>query len=88
MEFKNLDFNGDRIAQYSCLQEEMAHISDDLFGPVVPYFPSGFIAEMSEKKKLEHKRRSSADKESIKKGYFRIKGKGTSKHVQRYQLYI
>ena len=77
MEFKNLDFDGDRIAQYSWLREEMARISDDddLFGPVVPYCPNVCIAEMREKEKLEHKTRSLADKESIKKGYSRIKEK-------------
>ena len=65
------------IAQYSWLREEMARISDDddLFGPVVPYRPNVCIAEMSEKEKIEHKRRSLADKESIKKGYSRIKEK-------------
>ena len=82
MEFKNLDFDGDRIAQYTWLREEMARISDDddLFGPVVPYSPNVCIAEMSEKEKLEHKR-SLADKESIKKGYSRIKEKGILNNI-------
>ena len=54
---------------------------DDLFGPVVPYSPNVCIAEMSEKEKLEHKRRSLADKESIKKCYSRIKEQGILNNI-------
>ena len=77
MEFKNLDFDGDRIVQSNWLREEMARTfdDDDLFGPVVPYSANVCIAEMSEKEKFEHKRRVMADKERIKKGYGRIKEK-------------
>ena len=48
MEFKNLDFDGDRIVQYNWLQEEMACIFDDndLFSLVVPYSPNVCIIEI------------------------------------------
>ncbi len=77
MEYKNLDFDGDKTVQYTWLREELArvHDNDELFGPVAPYSPSILVADMNEKQKLEYKARVAKDKEATKKGYSRIKEK-------------
>ena len=53
MEYKNLDFDGDRTVQYSWLRKELACVNknDELFGPVSMYSPPIPLSDVDEEQK-------------------------------------
>ena len=78
MEYKNLDFYGDRPAQYSWIRQEMATLYDDdssIFGPVFISPPAIPFSTMSKEEKEEYTKQNKAENKLIKKGFSRIKGK-------------
>ena len=82
MEYKNIDFDGDRPMQYTWVREEMArHFRDEekqgeyMFGPVCVSISDIPIAEMTKEEKARHMKVVERDNENIKKGYGRVKEK-------------
>ena len=74
MEYRNVDFNADKVKQYEAVRQAMAEIySDrlDFFGPVSSTEISREDAEDQEKK-VEFAKRQKTEKELIKRGYNRI----------------
>lgn len=79
MEYKNVDFDGDRPAQYSWLRLEMSNLYEvedtSLFGPVSVTLPIIPLSDMSKEEKEDYTKRSKAENDLIKKGYSRIREK-------------
>lgn len=78
MEYKNVDFDGDRPAQYTWVRQEMAKLYDEdpsLFGPVFLSPPNAPYLAMSKEEKEEYSKQNQAENELTKKGYSRIKEK-------------
>ncbi len=82
MEYKNLDFDGDRPKQYSWIREKMArHFQDEenlcqeMFGPVCVSVSNIPIAEMTKEEKAQHMKVVKGNNENIKRGYRRVKEK-------------
>ncbi|CAB3979955.1 Hypothetical predicted protein [Paramuricea clavata] len=76
MEYKSLDFDADKSAQYKHLRQEMAKLYADedkvLFGPVREVLPIENIDELSNEEKAEVKTKQVHQRELISKGYNRI----------------
>ncbi len=72
MEYKNLDFDGNCLAQYSSLRDEMSKICVTFW----PYFsyPCKFFT-LSKKEKEAFTKKNKAESELIKRGYARIREK-------------
>ena len=78
MEYKNIDFDGDRPAQYSWLREEMSklyHENTSLFGPVSLTPAKDLLSNMSKEEIKAYTKQHKAENELIKKGYTRIREK-------------
>ena len=82
MEYKNVDFDGDRPLQYTWLREEMAKhfqegetLGQELFGPLCVSISDIPMAEMSKEEKAQHMKVVKRDNEKIRKGYGRVKEK-------------
>ena len=78
MEYKNVDFDGDRPAQYTWVRQEMATLYDEdssIFGPVFISPPIIPFSTMSKEEKEEYTKQNKAENELVKKGYSRIKEK-------------
>ena len=78
MEYKNVDFDDDRPAQYTWVRDEMAKLYDEdhsIFGPVFLSPPNTPFSTMSKEEKDEYTKQNQAENEMIKKGYSRIKEK-------------
>ena len=82
MEYKNVDFDGDRPMQYTWLREEMAkHFQEEeirgkeMFGPLCVSISNMPMAEMTKEEKAQHMKVVESDNENIKKGYGRVKEK-------------
>eukprot|EP00112_Aurelia_sp_Birch-Aquarium-sp1_P019756 Seg495.11 transcript_id=Seg495.11/GoldUCD/mRNA.D3Y31 product="hypothetical protein" protein_id=Seg495.11/GoldUCD/D3Y31 len=82
MEYKNVDFDGDRPMQYTWLREEMAkhfqeeeRLGQEMFGPLCVSSSDMPIAEMGKEEKAQHMKVVKRDNENIRKGYGRVKEK-------------
>eukprot|EP00794_Sanderia_malayensis_P014422 gene14422-biopygen11518 len=80
MEYRNLDFDGDRPAQYTQLRllmaEKYAEKGVELFGPVAAHSISdNDIQKLNEKEKKVYYHKVKEDADLIKKGYSRIQEK-------------
>ena len=70
MEFKGLDFDGDRMAQYREIRKEMLRIYvDGTFERHETTAPLKPIAEMSKKEKDGFTKQNQIEMEGIKKGH-------------------
>jgi len=78
MEYKNIDFNADKVKQYEAVREAMACIYEEeqtLFGlPVITPMPAP-VDKVDEEDMAKIQRRQKIDKELIKKGYTRVQEK-------------
>ena len=78
MEYKNIDFNADKVKQYEAVREAMARIYEEeptLFGPPVITPMPAPVDQVDEGEVAEIQRKQKIDKELIKKGYTRVQEK-------------
>ena len=78
MEYQNVDFDGDRPAQYSWLRDEMSKLYKEdtsIFGPTSPTAPSASWSTMSKKEKEAYTKQNKSESELVKKGYARVREK-------------
>ncbi|CAB4002587.1 Hypothetical predicted protein [Paramuricea clavata] len=83
MEYKNVDFDGDRPAQYTWVRQEMAKLyplwlydeDTSIFGPVFLSPPNIPFSTMCKEEKEEYTKQNQAENELTKKGYSRIREK-------------
>ena len=72
MEYRSLDFDADKPAQYKYLRIEMAKIyaeqDEELFGPISLTLPSENIEELSGEEREQLKKQEAHEKELINKG--------------------
>ncbi len=64
MEYKSLDFDADKPAQYKHLRKEMVKLYEDevLFGPVHEVLPIENIDELSNEEKAEVKKNQASER--------------------------
>ena len=76
MEYKSLDFDADKPAQYKHPRKEVAKLNTDedevLFGPFREVLPIENIDELSNEERAEVKKKQACERELISKGYNRI----------------
>ena len=76
MEYRSLDFDADKPAQYKYLKTEMAKLyaeqDEELFGPVSLTLPSENIDEMNDEEREQLKKQEAHERELINKGYNRV----------------
>ena len=78
MEYKNVDFNTDKVKQYEAVREAMARIYEEeptFFGPPVITPMPAPLDQVDEGEMAEIQKRQKIDKELIKKGYTRVQEK-------------
>ena len=78
MEYKNTDFDGNRLAQYSWLRDEMSkiyHKDTSLFGPTSLTPASSSLSTMSKEEKEAFTKQNKTESELIKKRYARVREK-------------
>jgi len=78
MEYKNIDFNADKVKQYEAVREAMARIYEEeptFFGPPVITPMPAPVDQVDEGEMAEIQRRQKIDKDLIKKGYTRVQEK-------------
>jgi len=78
MEYKNIDFNADKVKQYEAVREAMARVYEEeptFFGPPVITPMPAPVDQVDEGEMAEIQRRQKIDKELIKKGYTRVQEK-------------
>ena len=78
MEFKNVDFDSDRPAQYSWLRQKMTKLYEEvtsLFGPVSLTPANGPLSAMSKEEKDVYAKQNKTENDLIRKGYSRIREK-------------
>ena len=71
MEYKNVDFNTDKVKQYEAVREAMARIYEEeptFFGPPVITPMPAPLDQVGEGEMAEIQKRQKIDKELIKKG--------------------
>ena len=79
MEYKNVDFDGNRPVQYTALRKDMAKLYNGadvaLFGPVTVTQPRVPLRDMDKEEKAAYLKITKEENELIKRGYLRVKEK-------------
>ena len=78
MEYKNIDFNADKVKQYEAVREAMARIYEEeptFFGPAVITPMPAPVDQVNEGEMAEIQKRQKIDKELINKGCTRVQEK-------------
>ena len=78
MEYKNTDFNSDKLKKYEAVREAMARIYEGeptFFGPPVFTPMPALVDQVDEGEMAEIQKRQKIDTELIKKGYTRVQEK-------------